>query len=78
MNTHGKADGELKLWLDGVLLSHHKKLELRSPQHADILFDHWLFGPLYRGVPKPLSCYLDALVISTEYVGPVVTAGTER
>ena len=71
-----KADGEVRLWIDGVLVTQVTGLRLRDAEHAGIGWDHWMFGPpqtLSKGVrPNDSKTWLDALVIATEYIGPVV------
>lgn len=72
MNTPELQDGELKLWVDGTLVKHHKNLVLRDDLHSSIQFDRFMFGPNYppSGPPQNQSNYIDALVISTAYIDP--------
>jgi len=70
MNTVGKQDGEIRLWVDGVLVTEQKNLVMRDSSHPNIKFDHFLFGPNYPGgnPPYPQSNYIDDIVISTSYI----------
>lgn len=70
MNTPGKKDGEIKLWIEGVLVTDQTNLLLRDSKHSNIKFDHFLFGPNYPGgkPPYPQSNYIDDIVISTSYI----------
>ncbi len=71
LNTAGKQDGEIKLWVDGTLVTDLQNLVLRDSSHANILIDHFLFGPNYppSGPTQVQRNYIDALVISTSRIG---------
>lgn len=71
LNTAGKQDGEMKLWVDGKLVTDLHSLVLRDNSHANILVDHFLFGPNYppSGPDQVQRNYIDALVISTTRIG---------
>ena len=72
MNAPGKKDGAVKLWVNGKLVTAVEDLVLRDEEHADITFDLWFLGPYnHPGVPKTQSSYIDAIVISTEPIGPL-------
>jgi len=75
MNTPGKADGEIRLWVDGQLTTEAKGLVLRNASHSQIKWDRWMLGPRYggkdwAGSPKEQRSWFDALVIATSYIGP--------
>ena len=72
MNTPGKEDGVVKLWVNGKLVTDVPNLMLRDDDHPDIKFDMWFLGPYnHPGVPKTQKSYVDAIVISTGPVGPL-------
>jgi hypothetical protein len=73
MNTVGNQDGELKLWVDGVLVSDLQNLVLRDASHPTIQFDHFMFGPNYppSGPVSDQSNYIDDIVISKNFISPV-------
>lgn len=72
MSTPGKEDGVVKLWVNGTLVTDCRDLPLRDAEHPDITFDMWFLGPYnHPGVPKTQSSYIDAIVISTEPIGPL-------
>ncbi len=72
MNAAGKEDGELKLWVNGKLVTDLGELMLRDSEHPDITFDMWFLGPYnHPGVPETQKSYVDAIVISTEPIGPL-------
>jgi len=72
MNAPGKKDGAVKLWVNGKLVTAVQGLVLRDEEHADITFDLWFLGPYnHPGVPKTQSSYIDAIVVSTEPIGPL-------
>jgi hypothetical protein len=75
MNSPGCRDGEVRLWVDGDLVTEMTGMGLRNANHTDIRWDHFMLGPRYggadwSGAPEEHRSWLDALVIATEYVGP--------
>ena len=72
MSTPGREDGVVKLWVNGKLVTDCRDLPLRDAEHPDIKFDLWFLGPYnHPGVPRTQSSYIDAIVISTEPIGPL-------
>jgi hypothetical protein len=78
LNTAGQQDGEIKLWVNDILVTDLQDLVLRDSSHADILVDHFLFGPNYppSGPSQVQRNYIDALVISTSRIGMLPSTGT--
>jgi hypothetical protein len=78
LNSAGKQDGEIKLWVNDKLVTDLQNLVLRDSSHANILVDHFLFGPNYppSGPTQVQRNYIDALVISTSRIGMLPAAGT--
>lgn len=72
LSTPGKADGEVRLWVNGKLCSEWTDIPLRDADHADLKF-HLFFLSMYfhPGSPKDQAHYVDDVVISTEYIGPI-------
>ena len=78
MNDPGKENGQLRLWVNGRLVSDLGNLPLRDEDHSTILFNRWLLGPYFHGGShKAQRNYMDALVVSTEYVGTVEQKGNQ-
>jgi hypothetical protein len=69
-------DGEVRLWIDGVLVTEEKGLILRDPQHMGIKWDRWMLGPRYggpgykTGPPQDQKSWIDGIVAATRYIGP--------
>lgn len=78
LNTAGQQDGEIKLWVNDILVTELQNLVLRDSSHADILIDHFLFGPNYppSGPDQVQRNYIDTLVISTSRIGMLPVPGT--
>ena len=73
MNTPGKADGEIKGWIDGKLYYHIKNTMIRDGSAKDATWRRWWVGPYFHGgTNKEQWSYLDGLVIAKRYVGPMV------
>ena len=72
LSTPGKADGEVRLWVNGKLCSEWTDIPLRDTDQVDLKF-HLFFLSMYfhPGSPKDQFHYVDDIVISTEYIGPV-------
>jgi len=78
LSDPGKENGRIRLWVGGKLVSDLQGLPLVDENHAGILFDRWLLGPYFHnGSHKEQWNYLDALVISTEYIGTLEQAGNQ-
>ncbi len=77
-----KHDGEVRLWVDGQLVTEMTGLVLRNAGHRDIQWDHWMLGPRYgprfkgkdspQGPPREQRSWIDGLVVATRYIGPAV------
>ena len=79
LNDAGKANGRLRLWVNGKLCSDMDGLVLVDETHAGILFNSWLLGPYFHnGSHKEQANYMDNLVIATRYVGTLEQAGNQR
>ncbi|MCI0541001.1 MAG: carbon-nitrogen hydrolase family protein, partial [Verrucomicrobiales bacterium] len=72
-----EKDGEVRLWVDGQLVTEMTGLLLRNAGHPDIKWDHWMLGPRYgdskeygKGPPHEQRSWIDAIVVATRYVGP--------
>jgi len=72
LSTPGKEDGEVRLWVNGKLVSEYTDVPLRDENHPDLKMDMVFMAPYFHpGSPKDQTHYLDEIVISTEYIGPV-------
>lgn len=71
LNTPGKADGELKAWLDGNLVFERSDIRFRD---TDDLRIETLWMNVYHGgtskVPRDVSLFMDNVVVAREYIGP--------
>lgn len=72
-NDAGKRNGEIKLWIDGVLKSYYPNMRFRD---TDTLKINELEIAAYVGgtctAPKDQKLWDDNVVLATEYIGPVV------
>jgi hypothetical protein len=71
LNTPGKHDGEVRLWINGVLQSRTTKVRFRDienlyPTHSDLV----LFR-VNSNFPHTMKRYVDNIAISTRYIGPM-------
>ncbi len=74
LSTPGEEDGEIRVWINGRLITEATGLPLRDGNHPDIRFDRWMLGPYFHnGTAQAQKSYLDDLVVATAYVGPMVT-----
>jgi hypothetical protein len=85
LNTPGKSDGELRIWVDGRLFAQKMGMNLTGSVASPI--NHVLFGGWYSNAaagknpcPNPVVPsirYVDDVAISGSYIGtiPVVAAG---
>ncbi len=72
MNTVGQADGAVKQWIDGVLTFDVDGIILRDGNNPELKVRQWWLGPYFHdGTTKNQSSFLDALVVATEYIGPI-------
>lgn len=71
LNTPGKADGELKAWIDGAKVFDRKNLRFRDTRDLRI---ETLWMNVYHGgtekAPQDISVYIDNVVIARDYIGP--------
>ena len=74
LNTVGQQDGELKFWVDGVLVSDQQNLVLRGSGFSYVKLNKLGIGFNNPGCGIPAQTqgnYFDALVVSTSYIDPV-------
>jgi hypothetical protein len=77
VNTPGKDDGELAVWLDGVLYTHWRGVRWRSTEDVRIK-RVWLLVYVHAAT-RDNTVWFDDLVVSTGYVGPKeVPAGAAK
>jgi len=76
MNTPGRRDGELRLWVDGRPV--YAKTDMRWRLDPSVQIGR-AFDQVYASKPFPKDSYfwVDNRVIATEYVGPMLPAGAE-
>jgi hypothetical protein len=75
-NTVGQNNGEIKVWIDGVLKAHWPNLFLRG---IDTLkMDRALIGLHSQNSTRVNKKWYDNVVIATQYIGPIVSATTAR
>ena len=78
LSAPGKADGRLRLWVNGRLVCDLPEVPMVDEKHAGILFNHWMLGPYFHGGSHKEQCnYLDGLVIATRYVGTLEQQGNQ-
>jgi hypothetical protein len=72
-NDAGQRNGEIKLWIDGVLKGHYTDMRFRDTNALKI---NELEITAYMGgqctAPKDQRIWDDNLVLATEYIGPMV------
>ncbi|MCX4241981.1 hypothetical protein [Paraliomyxa miuraensis] len=66
-NTPGMADGEMALWIDGVLVAEHSGIAWRETD--ELLLNHVIVWNYYPQVQSSRSIWFDELVISTQPIG---------
>lgn len=73
LNTPGREDGVLRVWVDGVLVLQREDLRIRD-RPAIRIEEIWM--NVYHGgtapAPADLTLYLDQVVIARRYIGPFV------
>jgi hypothetical protein len=74
-NTPGQADGEMSLWVDGVLVGHHDAIRWRDD--PALLLNHFIVWNYYPETEIPHSIWFDDLVISTEPIGLLGGTGAD-
>ncbi len=76
INTVGKNDGEVKVWVDGALVADWTNLEIRK---ADALKIDRAFLCLHAIKSARINKkWYDNAVIATEYIGPMAPVTKER
>jgi len=71
--TKGNHDGEVRLWVDGVMDGEKKGLRFRDLPTMAI--DNWSYGYYFGGLwtcPKDQYIYMDNVVVARSYIGPAV------
>lgn len=78
LSDPGKPNGVLRMWVNGKLISNVLALPLVDENHGGIEFQDWFLGPYFHGgAHKIQHNYLDALVVSTEYIGTLEQKGNQ-
>ncbi|MHC4403487.1 MAG: PKD domain-containing protein [Planctomycetota bacterium] len=78
LSDAGKPNGVLRMWVNGKLTSNVPALPLVDESHGGIQFQDWFLGPYFHGGShKVQHNYLDALVVSTEYIGTLEQMGNQ-
>lgn len=67
VNTPGKADGELAVWLNGVLYTHHTGICWRSS--ADVKIKRVALMVYVHEARRDNTVFYDDVVVSTGYIG---------
>ncbi|MBC8877319.1 MAG: PKD domain-containing protein [Planctomycetes bacterium] len=63
-------DGEIRLWVNGKLVTEHVGIPLRSHREPDLPLKLFFISNYFHpGSPKDQTHWIDDLVISTEYIG---------
>lgn len=71
-NTPGQRDGELKMWIDGILKGHVEGLRFRTCETLKINeFTHSAYVGGNWVSERDQKLWDDNLVIATEYIGPM-------
>jgi hypothetical protein len=73
-NDAGQRNGEIKLWIDGVLKGHYAGMRFRDTD--DLKINKLSISGYIGGIctaPKDQRIWDDNLVLATEYIGPMVT-----
>ncbi len=73
MNTPGKGDGTVKVWLDGQLIMKHTNIPFRSSDESDAKFALFSHNPIWGGIVGDQkehddSFWIDYTVLSTNRV----------
>ncbi len=78
LNTPGKKDGIVRIWIDGKLLVEKTDLNIRGNLPKSVNFNRAMVGGWYSNGAKSNACpdpaapsriYMDDIVISKEYIG---------
>lgn len=72
LSTPGKDDGEIRLWVNGKLVSEYTDLPLRDAEHRDLKLNMVFLAPYFHpGSPKDQTHWADAIAVARKYIGPV-------
>ena len=63
----GNPDGEMALWIDGVLVAHHTGMLWRHTE--DLLLNHFIVWNYFPEATQTYRIWFDNLVISTFPIG---------
>lgn len=78
LSTPGKADGTLRLWVNGKLVTNLEDVELRMEGRGDVKVWLVFLAPYFHpGSPKDQRHWADQIVIAREYIGPVKGVGDD-
>jgi hypothetical protein len=70
--TPGKDDGEVRLWVNGKLVSEYTDVPLRDEKHPDLKLNMVFLAPYFHpGSPRDQVHWADGLVVATRYIGPI-------
>ena len=73
-NQAGQPNGEIKVWIDGVLKGHYTKLRFRDTNTLKInKFELVAYVGGECTAPKDQKLWDDNAVVATQYIGPMVT-----
>jgi hypothetical protein len=78
LNTPGRRDGLMQLWIDGRLESERTGLDWRGSYTGHALNAVFLEAYWNNGPPVAEKRWIDQFVIATKPIGPVVTARNPR
>jgi hypothetical protein len=86
LNTPGSSDGELRIWIDGIMVAEKKGMDLTADVASPI--NRALFGGWYSNAaagknpcPDPVQesiRYVDDPALSGSYIGPMLGTGPSR
>lgn len=79
LNTPGRPDGILRVWIDGRLALERRNIQYRNT--ADLKIDR-IWMNVYHGgtsaAPTPLHLFIDNVVIAKKYIGPTAPVSRRR
>ena len=79
LSTPGKDDGEVRLWVNGKLVSEYTDVPLRDAQHPDLKLNMVFLAPYFHpGSPRDQTHWADAIVVATSYIGPIAAGAAKR
>ena len=71
MNTPGVANGEMRMWVDGVLQVERTGLLLRADGYENLTFNQLFFGPfIHNGAPQAQTFWTDNIIVSDTPIAP--------